>query len=186
MKHRSALLAMPAILALGACAAEEPSYDGLEPAEFAAVACSGWASWIEAEVDGGDMLDELTGSGEEQKEYVIQAANGQIAALQQARDDISEAQPAVADGAAIIGSFTDYYDKRIEVGEARLEQFRDFPTDLGPNEDKIEIEAIDVFYHLGEQGPDQPNDFPFGSIEDQEVIQAIADEPSCDDFVTVF
>ncbi|WP_285026851.1 hypothetical protein [Plantibacter sp. ME-Dv--P-122b] len=181
--------------ALTGCASDAGAGDSGDSAAFAKQACTGWTNMTEADDADDAVLRTLTSvrssertaeDGPAQKQAILEAANAHLAALQAARDAIADNPPAGEDTKTIVKAFTDYYDARIEIAEARIAEFEQFPTTLERNYDQVTGEARDVLDDIGEYGDDQPDGFPFRDIEDQQVISALDEESSCDDVVNIF
>ncbi|PWD50305.1 hypothetical protein C8046_06170 [Serinibacter arcticus] len=173
-------------LSSSACSSDPAvEYEGVTPAEFVQVACSDWLDYHELEETNRDLPLALAGTGEEQRAEALAAGQAQLDRLSAARDAISESTPAVADGADVIAPFVSYYDGRLAVAEPRLEEFTTFPTELSGHDDQVQIEAIDLFQDMSRHGEGAPTNYPFTEVEDEEIIEAYADESSCATLVTV-
>lgn len=184
------------MMALTGCASGSDGADGSgDNAAFAKAACTGWSEMLAADDTDDEALDAIMDvpradrtpeDGPAQKQALLDAANAHVATIQAARDAVADNPPAGEDAKAIVKAFTDHYDARIEVAEARIAEFEQFPTVLERNLDQITIEGLDFLKDIGEYGDGQPDGFPFGDIEDQQVITALDEESSCDDVVNVF
>lgn len=182
--HRRLLAAVTvgaATLSLAACA---PTYEGVTPAEFAATACTNWATTVDLQEANHDVpfepifdfeSEDLVG----QRDRALEVAEEYLDHLRAARAEHGESTPAVEDGARIAALFTDYYDALLELAEPLVDDFRTIPTELEPYSD-VTGAAIDMFYDFSSN-----TDFPFRDIEDEKIIDAIAEEPSCVGYVEI-
>jgi len=181
--HRipSAVLALATIATLTACA---PTYEGVTPSEFAATACTNWATTIDLEEAALDVPSEPIFDFESedlvgQRDRALEVAEGYLEQLRTARAAHDESVPAVKDGAQIAALFTDYYDAVLAHAEPLVDEFRTIPTDVEPT-NAVTLAAIDLFYDMSSN-----TDFPFRDIEDEKIIEAIGDEPSCVGYVEI-
>ncbi len=188
------LLLAAATLILTACGATGPSEEETASlASFAETSCSGLASVYEAD-DALSNLDrdiEELGTAEEQHAAAVEGVRSFIDLLEQSRDDVIADPPLVdagedgQDGDAIVALFTDYYDTWIDEASSTLDAFAAEVPEFGPNEDGVRLATLDLVSDVKEYGVPELV-FPYGDIEDQDVIAAIDDESSCDDIVTVW
>jgi len=136
-------------------------------------------------VDNSAELDGLKSeSGEAQRAAIVERGETWFAVLQEQRDAIAAASPAVEDGDAITAIFTDYFDARIEAGTKLIDEFREFPTETGPNNDQVIVGGIDLVYGLS--GTDSGLDFPVTQVEDQDIIAAFGEASACSGIVNVY
>jgi hypothetical protein len=184
------------MMALTGCAGgADDAGDSGDNAAFAKEACTGWSEMLAADDADNDVLsslmdvrsaDRTAEDGPVQKQAILDAANAHVATIQAARDAVADNPPAGEDAKAIVKAFTDHYDARIEIAEARIAEFEEFPTVLERNYDQVITESQEVLKDIGEYGDGQPDGFPFGDIEDQKVITALDEESSCEDVINVF
>lgn len=173
-------------LAVSACSAEPaPTYDGVPPSEFAAAACSGWLE-LESVEDANELLGtRLSGTGPEQRAEALAAAQAQLDRMTAARDAVQASTPAIAEGPEVVQPFLDYYDARIAIAQPLVDEFAGFPTELSGNNDQIRRAFGDLHYAISPHGEGAPKIYPFTEVQVEEIIEAYADEPSCDTLVDV-
>jgi hypothetical protein len=94
--------------------------------------------------------------------------------------------PLVDDGEEISASFVDYWQARIDWSQGVLDEFPAEVPDWGRNQDKVTLYVSPALGRLGVAAMDPDLRSPFAELEDQDVIKALDDEPSCDDIVMVF
>lgn len=173
MSRPLGLIALSVVVALLAGCA--PSYEGVTPAEFASVACTEWS-----DTEAADALArvrfEPDGTGEEQHARAVAMAEEVIAEWDRQRDAIAAAQPAVADGAEIIGLFTAYYDSRSDAARAVLDDFRGSSTDVGDGYDVVNAADL-LFFDVASANSAERN--PFMQIDDQDVVEALLADDVC-------
>ena len=173
-----ALSALSALTLVG-CSA---TYEGAEPAEFASTACGAWVDGDTAEsFSKSETVAGLTGSGEEQRDQAIEVVEGMVAGWEQQRDAVAAAKPAVEDGDAIVGLFSDYYDYRIDTTNDLIDDFRGVSTDTGEFDEQVRQAAEQLFVEVEDTGLDAP--FPFTEIEDQKVVDAMLADETCTTFL---
>jgi hypothetical protein len=187
------LLVTTAVL-LTACGSSGPSEeDKRSIAAFAETSCSGLAEVYDAEDALNDLSVDIEAfpTAEEQHAAAIDEVQGFIDLLRQSRDDVAESVPAVdegedgQDGEAIVELFTTYYDAWADAATEKLDAFSAEVPEFGGNEDGVLIAATDLSFDVSE-GSIETLEFPYGEIEDQDVIQAIDDESTCRDVVSVW
>jgi len=184
--------ALPALLvavsfSLVGCAGDsEEKKESL--AAFAVSSCASVVAADEAQEAVEASRDQLEGmaSGAEQHAFGIEQIEGFIDVLEEQKATAEKTVPLVDDGEKISASFADYWQSRIDWSEGLLDEFPAEVPDWGRNQDKVTLYVSPALGDLGvaQMGPDIRS--PFAELEDQDVIKALDDEPSCDDIVMVF
>ena len=180
------LLAAASFLLVGCAGDSEQKKKSLSA--FAVSSCASVVAADEAEEavsTSRDQLGSMT-SGPEQHAFGIEQIEGFIEVLEEQKATAEKAVPLVDDGEKISKSFVDYWQTRIDWSQSVLDEFPAEVPDWGRNQDKVTLYVSPALGDLGvaQMGPDIRS--PFAELEDQDVIKALDDEPSCDDIVMVF
>lgn len=172
-----------AVLAGATLAGCTPADQGVEPAEFASVACTTWLDQDEFDTfQASETIRNLTGTAQEQQEQIVTMAEGVVAHWEWQRDTIAEAAPAVKDGEEIVALFTDYYDTRIEGSLPAIEEFAALPPG-NTDTDIVMLQEAGLLLATEMWDTESKAEYPFMAIDNQAVVNAILDDETCGTFL---
>jgi hypothetical protein len=182
-----AALAAVATLSLVGCSGDSPEKEKSLVA-FAQSTCGATTTASEAEEQLRKTYDDIESkpSAAEQHAFVVQNVQGFIDLLGEQKASVEKNVPEVEEGDVIVANFSKHWDARIAWAQSQLDEFAAEVPEWGRNEDGVLIAASPLLHSVNEDSMDADLPSPYGQIEDQDVVTALADEPSCDDVVLVF
>jgi len=175
-------LAAPVTVALGCslllagCA----SYDGVDAETFAKVSCTQMSGLYDIEDGSVALMESITEINNDARTQLQDQGTKTLDALATAKDELAKNQPAVKDGEEIVGYFSEYFDSRIAAANTAISTFESASQTDDPT--AFSDAAVAYLTDISDSGA---HPFPYESIKNQKIVNAVDKEPTCKDIVSV-